>query len=210
MNHRTMARAAVSAWAALVTLAGTSAMALAAPTADGDIRDIRGPVPIPPWWRWPLAALAGAVAIAILVVLFRRWREHARRPLSPLERARKALEAAEALARAGDFRACAEILAETLRAALAVRLGAGVLPQTTAELRHGPWTKPPLSLEIEADTILALLETCDLARFARAKLDSNALVEATAMARALTERLHAPPPPPRPAKAPSLAQTVTP
>jgi hypothetical protein len=205
-----MARAAVSAWAALVTLAGTSAMALAAPTADGDIRDIRGPVPIPPWWRWPLAALAGAVAIGILVVLFRRWREHARRPLSPLERARKALEAAEALARAGDFRACAEILAETLRAALAVRLGAGVLPQTTAELRHGPWTKPPLSLEIEADTILALLETCDLARFARAKLDSNALLEATAMARALTERLHAPPPPPRPAKAPSLAQTVTP
>ena len=210
MNRRTLARAAVSGWATLVTLAGTSVAALAAPGTDGDIRDIRGPVPIPPWWRWPLAALAAAVAIAIAVALVRRWREHARRPLSPLERARKALGAAETLARAGNSRGCAEVLAETLRASLAVRLGASVLPQTTAELRGEPWTKPPIALEIEAETLLALLETCDLARFARAKLGSDALLDATATARELTERLHAPPPPKRPAKASSLAQTVTP
>ena len=42
-----------------------------------DIRDIRGPIDIPPAWLWPLA-IAAVVALAALAAwAFRRWR---RRP----------------------------------------------------------------------------------------------------------------------------------
>jgi hypothetical protein len=201
-----------------------SALAIAAsapvPDAAEDIRDIRAPWAIPPWWRWPLAIAAAAVAALAIVLLVRWWQKRRARAQTPLERARESLRLAEAHARAGRSREWADIVSETLRGALAARLGASVLPQTTSELADAAWTQwayegpveatgaPPQApfgsgRLPEAPKIVELLRACDLARFAKASLDTEALVESTVLARDLVERLlaprtsEAPPSPPR-------------
>jgi hypothetical protein len=192
-----------SAVLAFVGAAALPALAFAAPAAGEDIRDIRGPIAIPPWWRWPLAIALAAAAAFVVLLAVRWWRARSARSLSPLERARRALDIAEERARQGRSREWADAVAETLRSALAARLGVGVLPQTTAELAQGAWTKTPPAEGIDSARLLALLGTCDLARFAKASLDAQSLVAETATARELTEYLFAPPPRPA-AKAPQL------
>lgn len=208
MNLRASARRGAAA-VAFVVVSAASALALASPLPPGDIRDIRGPIAIPPWWRWPLAVTLAALAALGVVLLVRWWRARSARPLSPLERARRALEVAEAHAREGRSHEWADIVAATTRGALALRLGADILPQTTAELWKAGWAQPPLSDEVDAAHVLQLLETCDLARFAKARLEARDLLASTALARECTERLFAPPPTP-PKTAPTAAQTVTP
>jgi hypothetical protein len=202
------ARHRAKAVAAFVTVTAVSSLAFAAPMAPEDIRDIRGPIPIPPWWRWPLAIAIAAVLAFAVILLVRWWRERASRPLSPLERARRALALAETHAREGRAHAWAELVAETVRSALAVRLGTEVLPLTTAELALESWTVAPLKDELDADSVLDLLETCDLARFAKASLEPAALLAFTGRAREVVERLFAPPPR-APTKAAPRAEMVT-
>ena len=174
-----------------------------------DIRDIRGPIAIPPWWHWPLAIAVAVVLATAVVVAVRWWRARRLRPLTPLDLARQALVAAEAHAREGHSHEWADIVAETVRGALAARLGADVLPQTTAELADAPWAKPPLSDGLEIPRVLVLLETCDLARFAKARLDTAGLLASTGSAREIVERLFTPPPR-RPAAIAAKPQPVTP
>jgi hypothetical protein len=137
--HRQPRVARVFAFAT-TSMAALSASALAfaasapVPDAAEDIRDIRAPWAIPPWWRWPLAIAAAAVAALAIVLLVRWWHKRRARAQTPLERARESLRLAEAHARAGRSREWADIVSETLRGALAARLGASVLPQTTSEL----------------------------------------------------------------------------
>jgi hypothetical protein len=159
-----------------------------------DIRDIRGPIAIPIWWHTPLAIALAVLAAFGAILLFRWWRLRNERALSPLDKARRALTAAEVEARAGRSRSWAELVAETTRGALAARLGTDVLPQTTAELAQGAWTESPLAEQLDAPHILELLETCDLARFANARLEKDVMVASTTQAREITERLFAPPP----------------
>jgi hypothetical protein len=102
------------------------------------------------------------------------------------------------------------MVAATMRGALAVRIGENVLPQTTNELAKAPWAKASVASDpsvardpgtpylIEAPQLLALLEICDLARFARANLDLDAMLAATSSARELLERLFAPQAQPNP------------
>jgi hypothetical protein len=157
-----------------------STLAFAAPPQLDDIRDIRGPIAIPPWWHWPLAIAVAVVLATALTFAVRGWRARRLRPLTPLQLARQALAAAEAHAREGRSREWAGIVADTVRGALAARLGAEVLPQTTAGL--------------EIPRVLSLLETCDLARFARARLDTAGLLASTGSASEIVDRLYTPPP----------------
>jgi hypothetical protein len=181
------------------------AMAVAAPSAAAeDIRDIRAPIPIPEWWRVPLAVAICALAALAVVLLVRWWRMRRARTLTPHERALAALCIAEQHAREGRAREWADVVAETLRAALSVRLGAEVLPQTTSELAKTTWAhwtyegpverrreEPAL---VDAPHIIELLEVCDLARFALGSLDTLALLEWTAFARAAVDHLFEPTP----------------
>lgn len=193
MNMALATRRRAKALCAFVTVTLASSFALAAPLQE-DIRDIRGPIPIPPWWRWPLAiAVAAALAFAV-ILLVRWWRAQSARALTPLELARQALELAEVHARAGRSHPWADIVADTVRGALARRLGTGVLPLTTAELALEKWAEPPLREELDASSVLDLLEACDLARFAKASLEPAALLTFTGRAHEVVERLFAPPP----------------
>jgi hypothetical protein len=182
------------------------------PPATQDIRDIAGPIAIPIWWHWPLAIATAAILSLGIILAIRWWRKRAH-VLTPLEKAMRALGIAETHAREGRSHAWADVVAETIRGALAARLGVEILPQTTAELAKGAWTAPPLSEQLDAKTILELLEACDLARFAKASLDAKALLAATESARALTTNLYTPPKPksPKPSKtsAPVNAAPVT-
>jgi hypothetical protein len=183
-----------------------------------DIRDIRAPLAIPPWWHWPLAIALAAIAALAIVLLVRWWQRRALRR-TPLQRAREALDIAEGHAREGRSREWAEVVAETLRGALAARLGADVLPQTTSELAETAWARwayegpvePPRGPNEahlpEAPRVVELLQTCDLARFAMASLDANALLANTVLARELVEQLFAPRP--KPEKASPQRELVT-
>ena len=193
----------------VLVVAITSSPALASPTPPDDIRDIRGLVPIPTWWHWPLAIALAAVAALAVVFFVRWWQARSVHALSPLERARRALAAAEMQAREGRSHEWADIIAETVRGALAARLGIDVLPQTTAELSKASWAQSPVADEVAAGRVLELLETCDLARFAKARLDSSALLASNAIAFELVERLLASPAP-HPAHSTAQPQTVTP
>jgi len=201
-------RRGASTFLGFAAVAATSSLAFAAPAPTDDIHDIRGIVAIPPWWHWPLAIAVAALAALAVVLVVRWWRARSAGLLSPLERALGALAAAEAHARSGRSHEWADIVAETLRGALAARLGTAVLPQTTAELSEAAWAQPPLADELAAARILEILEACDLARFAKAKLDTAALVASTATACELVERLFAPPARHPPNAAPQ-PQTVT-
>ena len=192
--------AASTAVLAFTTFISNVSLAIASPTAADDIRDIRAPLPIPSWWHWPLAVLA----VTAIVLLSRYWYKRRHRPLTLLEHAQQALELAEKLAKAGRSHDWAELVAPTMRGALAVRIGESVLPQTTNELAKAYWAKSPSDAEVntareldtrylpEAPQLLALLEICDLARFAQANLGADELLAATASARALVESLLSP------------------
>ncbi len=159
-----------------------------------DIRDIRPLILIPPWWHWLEIALAAGVLLAAAAVVVRLWRRRAKRPLTPEEQARQALAKAESLAREGRAREWADLVAPTLRTALSVRLGKDACPQTTREL--GAWIQPPQDGAVDAPRLLELLSTCDLTRFARARLDAESLLASTEAARDWVSRLFAPEPPP--------------
>lgn len=160
-----------------------------------DIRDIRPLLAIPPIWPW---ALVGALTLGLVVLLVlgvRAWRKRARKPLTPEEQATAALARAEALARAGQCHEWGEVVAATLRSALASRLGQAACPQTTSELAKFDWARVQKTAAVDVNALIALLSTCDLTRFALARLEPNALLSETQAARDWVGRLFAPPRP---------------
>jgi hypothetical protein len=199
MTSAAIARRGASALVAFLAMVMTSSLATAATTlpatlparhpASDDIRDIRGPIAIPIWWHVPLAIALVVIAGVGVGLAVRAWRRRRALPLTPLELARRALVVAEEHARQGRSHAWAELVAETTRGALAVRLGTEVLPQTTLELASAAWTKPPMAEAIDAPSLLDLLTTCDLARFANARFEPSVLIDFTARAGEVVERL---------------------
>jgi hypothetical protein len=173
----------VPALAAAVTLSRSLAAFVAPGTpASDDIRDIRPLIPIPPWWHGlglPLAIAALLVVLVLTYVAVRRRKTE----LTPEQRAQAALGEAEALARAGRCREWAELVASTLRHALAARVGADVVPRTTSELAAIEWSARPDGALVDPQRLLDLLWTCDLTRFALGRLDPDSLLASTRSAR---------------------------
>ena len=172
-------------------------LALAAPrsvpAAADDIRDIRPLISIPPWWYWLAAGVAAALIVALVFAGIRYWRRRSQRALTAEQRALQALAEAETLARGGQCREWAEIVAQTLRVALATRLGQDACPETTSELAAVEWSKLPQGTTVDAPRLVELLTTCDLTRFALGRLDPSALLVETQSARDWITRLFAAP-----------------
>ena len=68
------------------------------------------------------------------------------------------------------------MVARTLRTALSARLGLDAGPQTTSELASEAWVPQPHEADVDAPRLLELLSTCDLTRFAMARLDVDSLL----------------------------------
>jgi Domain of unknown function (DUF4381) len=160
-------------------------------TPAADIRDIRPLISIPSWMPW---ILGFALALALLGVIgfgVRYFLRKSRRPLTSEEQARAALVRAEALAKAGRCREWAELVAQTLRQALAARLGRDACPETTSELAATDWTLVPDAKTVDGQGLALLLSSCDLSRFALGRLEPSGLLAATDAARAWVKRLFA-------------------
>lgn len=169
------------------------AAAVPAVAREDDIRDIRPLISIPPWWYWLAAGSAVALILALIFLLIRHWRRRSQRALTPQQRALKRLTEAEALARVGHCKEWANVVAHTLRDALASRLEREALPETTGELHALDWQTLPRGQTVDAPRLVELLLTCDLTRFALGRLDASALLAETERARDFVERLFAEP-----------------
>jgi hypothetical protein len=114
--------------------------------------------------------------------------------LTPEQQAQEALARAEALARDGQCREWADVVAQTLRAALAARLGHDACPETTSELAALEWATVARGTAVDAPRLVELLSTCDLTRFALGRLDPSALLVETQSARDWVKGLFEPEP----------------
>lgn len=159
-----------------MTPAATAASGVAAPSpTPADIRDIRGPVPIPIAWLGPALVLGALLLAAVVAWLVRRWWQRRARRVAPprpadvvaLER----LEAARALLDPPRAREFCFAVSEAIRLYLEDRFALRAAPRTTeeflAELVRAP---AATGLEAHAVALGDFLRSSDLAKFARAAL----------------------------------------
>ncbi len=168
-----------------------SAIAFAVPAPTEDIRDIRPLILFPSWWPWVAVAIAASLLLLATALAIHVWKRRSARPLTPEDQARRALAKAESLARQGRAREWANIVAPTLRTALSARLGQDASPITTSELASAAWVQSPRGVEVDAPRLIDILSTCDLTRFAMARLEADSLVASTQAARDWITRLFA-------------------
>lgn len=169
---------------------GASAVAaLAAVPAGGDIRDIRGPIPLPASPPWALygAIAAGALLLAFIVWRLYRWRKG--RTQSPYQRAMARLRAAAKLigtARPDDF---ADTISDTIRSYVEARFPLRASHATTeeflADLVDRAGSVPALAPH--RDQLAVFLCACDLAKFAGKGIAPELMRELLALATALVE-----------------------
>ena len=174
-------------WAstAMAPLVPATTSAAAPPPSSGteDIRDVRGPVPIPLWWRW-LALGGGAVLLAglgtVATVVIRRRRA---KPLKPHERALLRLEQAQPLAMAGQVREYAGAASDAVREYIEERFLLQAAHSTTEEFFDGIMAQAKAPLGAHRDSLQKFLGACDLAKFARLPLPREQMVSLNDLAR---------------------------
>lgn len=140
-----------------------------------DIRDIRGPVPIPPGWLLPLAVLGAALLLALVVFLaVRWWRRRAARPKparSPEEIAFERLEAARGLIDPPHPREFGAAVSDAVRLYIEDRFTARAARRTTEEFLADLCAGRDPALGAQRDLLADFLAHCDLAKFARRPLE---------------------------------------
>ena len=139
-----------------------------------DIRDIRGPKPIPSSWLWPLW-LAGGAALAAL--LYAGWLWNRRRALAaallPYEIALARLEEARALMQPKNAREFSIAVSEIVRHYIEVRFQVCAARRTTEEFLYDLLESPDALLASHRALLAEFLRHCDLAKFARWILSSE-------------------------------------
>jgi hypothetical protein len=155
---------------------------LSAQPPDG-AEDIRGPkalveIPVPekpPYALW--AGIGGGVLVLALAALL--WRKHARkqRLKSPPEVALASLAELESSREAMAAEAFANRAAQTVRQYIAERFGLAAPRRTTEEFLRDLAKEEGSSIIGESDHLRAFLKSCDLAKFAGSKLNSDQRVE---------------------------------
>ena len=168
-----------------ISLVGAHAIAQSTPAAETDIRDIRGPKPVPSVLLPLLLAAAGALLIA---GGYAAWRWKQRRTLQsvklPFELALERLDAARALMRPGSARLFSIEVSDAVREYIEQRFHAMAAHRTTHEFLHDLLGSSD-ALLAEHRTLLAdFLNLCDLAKFAGWQLSAQEMETMHSRARA--------------------------
>jgi hypothetical protein len=200
--------AARPAWA-VVAKAPPAPAPAAASTAE-DIHDVRGPRPIPSWWRW--LAIGGGAALAVglgagVALALRRRRA---KPLTPAARALLRLEQAQPLAETGQVHAYADAASDAVREYIEERFAVRAAHFTTEEFFAALVAHPDSPLGAHRDSLREFLGACDLAKFARMPLPKEEMLALNQLARRFVVETAQPPPEPRPVTTvqPALARTT--
>jgi hypothetical protein len=131
-----------------------------------DIRDIRGPKPIPSPWVVPLLVIAGLVAAGSGYAL---WRWNRRRRLAvaklPSEIALERLEQAQALMHASRGREFSIEVSSIVRDYIESRFRVMAAHRTTDEFLHDLLESADSSLAAHRELLAEFLQSCDLAKF---------------------------------------------
>jgi hypothetical protein len=196
------------AWAATATAHFTHAPVASA--ASEDIHDVRGPLHIPPWWRW--LAIAGGAALAAglgatVVLAVRRRRAML---LTPQERALMRLERAQTLAESGQVHAYADAASDAVREYIEERFQVRAAHSTTEEFLEALVAQEDSPLGSHRGSLGEFLGACDMAKFARLPLPKEEMLSLNQLARRfVTETAQpVPEPPPTPAAQPAPARTT--
>ncbi len=176
-----------------------------------DIRDIKGPVPLPDAKRFILPAAVGIIAILAVLLFFylRRKRKPQTIALSPDVVALRELDQAKALMTPDQSLIYAQRISNILRQYIEVRFHIRSTRQTTIEffshLKEGT-TIAEVDIKNHAQDLQTCLEQCDIAKFAHGIPDNDDMIQMDKAARTFIERtrqdLESTPvnPPPRPPK----------
>jgi hypothetical protein len=188
--------------AKIFTPASQPAASAAKPAAvAGDIRDIRGPIHLPPPLLWPWW-LAGAAALAAAGYGLWRWQRHRVRlaALLPFQIALARLEEARALMQPEHAREFSILVSEIVRQFIEVRFAVRAARRTTEEFLRDLLAPSDALLTNHRESLADFLRHCDLAKFARWQLST---AEMTTMLQSAHNFVlqSGPTPPPRPAAA---------
>ena len=163
--------------------AALAAVAPAAPGAQSDIRDIRGPIAIPTVWP-TLLLIAGAAALAVLLGVGVYWlvkRLRKARIKTPAEIALERLARARAIARQGRATELSAELSDAVREYIQARFELRAPHRTTEEFLHELLSTRRTPIAAHREALGEFLGACDLAKFARFAIDvehMNAMLDA--------------------------------
>lgn len=138
-----------------------------------DIRDIRGPVPIPVAWHLPAAIIAGLLLAAAIVWFVRRRRRRpvpAPPPPTADAVALAALDASRALMDPARAREFGIAVSDAVRGYIEARFAAQAAHRTTEEFLHDLVAAGGAELAPHRTLLADFLGHCDLAKFAREPL----------------------------------------
>jgi len=141
--------------------------------AAEDIRDIRGPVPIPVSWHVPAAIVAGLLLAAAIVWLVRRRRRRSVPLAAPPTAdavALAALEGARMLMDPARAREFGIAVSDAVRTYIEARFDARAAHRTTEEFLHDLMADGTAGLAPHRTLLADFLGHCDLAKFAREPL----------------------------------------
>jgi hypothetical protein len=133
-----------------------------------DIRDIRGPKPIPSLWLWPWCLAGGAAAAGLF---YAAWLWNRRRAVAiallPYEIALARLEEARALMQPENAREFSIAVSEIVRQYIEERFQVRAARRTTEEFLHDLLEPSDALLRTHRSLLGDFLRHCDLAKFAR-------------------------------------------
>jgi hypothetical protein len=161
-----------------MTPGSATSTGVAAPSpTPSDIRDIRGPLPIPLAWLVPLLVAGGLLLAALAFWLVRRWwRRRKLRPTPPRppdEVALERLAAARALLDPAHAREFSFAVSEALRLYIEDRFALRAARRTTDEFLLDLPRAPVPALAAHAAALEDFLRRSDLVKFARAPLATS-------------------------------------